>query len=1125
MLNKQTMLNSLKKYQQLCWYFFVFVWGLACTPPSDTLFDALPASKTGIAFKNILRETEDFNVLNYGYFYNGGGVAIGDLNNDGLPDIYFTGNLVASRLYLNQGDMEFKETAQSSGVDAAGLWNTGVTLADVNGDGWLDIYVCRSAAAHPMRRENLFFLNQGTKEPGGIPTFLEMGALMGINDQGYSTQAAFWDYDRDGDLDLYVMNHSVQEYAGFGQVLRQKKQQQNAFYGDRLYRNELNPAPDLPPGGFTDVTKEAGILTNVLGFGLGLAIEDFNQDHWPDLYISNDYNEQDYLYINQQDGTFQEQLNRYVDHTSLFSMGSDVGDVNNDGLPDLLTLDMLPADNYRLKMTSGPDNYVKYQRLVEEGFYHQTMRNMLQVHNGQTFVEMGQLSGISNTDWSWAALFADFDLDGWQDLFITNGYESDYTNMDFLAYATDQKQQSDKTGKNVEIAALLAEIPGIQVPNYLYQNQRNLTFQDKSQAWGIDESLLSSGAAYGDLDLDGDLDLVVNNVNETASIYRNQTERLHPQHYLSVRLQGKSYNTQGVGAKVCVYTGEKMQCRTQIPTRGFQSAVEPILHFGLGSDSLIERLTVLWPDGTEQVLTDVAANQNLILKQGNSLPEGTPDAPVKSLFSALPAIAEMVHQENPYLDFKREPLLPQFLSTQGPKMAVGDLNGDGNPDLILGGAKGQSTQCFRGDAQGEFVSWPQPTLQKDARFEDIGLVLFDADGDKDLDLYVVSGGHEGVAGEMLSQDRLYFNDGNGNLQAKANHLPVLMANGSCVIGMDFDEDGDQDLFVGGRSVPGQYPQAPRSFLLENDGTGHFTDVTETKAPALLEYGMITDGVFLPRTSVQQPTLMLVGEWVPISAFVWENGQFQRQANTLVGTEGWWNCIKAGDFDGDGDQDMIVGNLGLNSQIKASSNEPMQIYVKDFDQNGQIDPVITYYLGGKSYPMLSRDDLIQQLPALKRKYVHYRDYADQTIGDIFSPDELKDADILTVNTLQSVYLENAGQGNWTIHPLPLAAQVAPVYAIGIADVDEDGKLDAILTGNLYGTRVKFGRYDANHGVVLKGDGRGGFKVVNARKSGLSIRAEIRDLQWLFPKQGPPQLLFGQNNGPVLRYQWNKGGLLP
>ena len=1092
----------MKKKGNICKVLIIVLIFSSCTSSPNSLFTLMSSSKTGINFKNLLGETEEFNILNYSYLYNGGGVAIGDINNDGLADIYFTGNMVGSRLYLNKGELEFEEIAKSAGVFAAGLWNTGTTMADVNGDGFLDIYVSRSAAQSPEKRRNQLFINNGDL------TFTEMGKTYGVDDSGYSTQGAFFDYDNDGDLDLYVMNHSSQDYAGLGRISKHHKKQKNPAYSDKLLRNDN--------GKFIDVSDQAGLISNILGFGLGIGISDLNNDNWLDIYISNDYNEQDYLYLNNGDGTFSESLEQYIGHISLYSMGSDIADINNDGFTDIMTLDMLPEGNQRIKMVSGPDNYEKLINMEKNDFYHQTMRNMLQLNRGgEYFSEIGQFSGISNTDWSWASLFTDLDNDGFKDLFITNGYRKDYTNMDFMNYVVQEKLNESKTKQKIILTELIDEMPSTVEENYTYRNNGDLTFSKMNNEWGLDQKTLSNGAAYADLDNDGDMDLVVNNIDEKAYVYRNNSEKLNQNKYLSVSFKGEGKNKFGLGAKVIIKLEDKTITQEMLNTRGYQSSVDFNLVFGLGKAEKIQELKVIWPNFKVQVLKDLTPNQSIVLKQIEA------DISFKKESKSAPLLFEEIidenisvnkHTENSYNDFKRQVMLPYKLSTLGPKTALGDVNNDGLEDFFIGGAKGTPGNLFFQKKSNKFVKSLQKVFELDQDSEDIDAHFFDADGDGDQDLYVVSGGNEFKETDALLQDRLYINKGKGNFVKSSGQLPQIISSGSCVKSADYDNDGDLDLFVGGRLIPNQYPYSPKSYLLENDGKGYFIDVTSQKAAQLEKVGMVTDATWTDFNSDGFPDLILVGEWMPITFFENKNGKLINSSKDkgLNDSEGWWNSIASADFDQDGDLDFIAGNFGLNSQLKSSIKHPVSIYAKDFDQNGSVDPILCCYYGGKNYPTFSKDDIQQQLSMLKNRFVRYSEYADLTIDQIFTPKELVDSKILLAKNFETSYIENLGNNQFRITPLPIETQLAPIFGITTGDFNGDGNVDVVMGGNFKGSRVKYGHYDALKGICLLGNGKGNFEFIDIDKSGLKVNGEIRDIDSYVNYKGEKTLLFSRNN---------------
>lgn len=1092
----------------------IFVFLLqSCKKEVETkMFSLLESNDTGIKFKNLIEESEEFNVLEYGYLYNGGGVAIGDLNNDGLPDIYFTGNMVGSRLYINKGDFEFDEIAKNAGVFASGLWNTGTTMADVNADGYLDIYVCRSAAKSADRRKNLLFINNGDL------TFTEKAAEYGIDDSGYSTQGSFFDYDKDGDLDLYVLNHSIQDYAGFGKVTPKLKNKKNISFSDKLYKNEN--------GRFVDVSTDAGLISNVLGFGLGIAISDVNNDNWLDIYVSNDYNEQDYLYINNQDGTFSESLEKYIEHVSLFSMGSDIADINNDGYTDIMTLDMLPEGNNRQKTVSGSDNYNKHSLLEKYGFYNQSMRNMLQLNNqGQHFSEIGQFSGVSNTDWSWTALFADLDNDSYKDLFITNGYKRDYTNMDFINYLVQEKLNENVGGERIVVSELLKDAPSTVIENYAYQNNGDLTFSKMNSDWGLDQKSLSNAAAYADLDNDGDLDLVVNNIDKEAFVYKNNASAINDNHYLKIKFKGEKQNTFGIGARVEININNQVLIQEMIPARGYQSSVDHNLLFGLGNQDTIQRLKVIWPDSKVQILKDLHVNRTIVLKQNEAKHVlDSVQEEIRSYFheKTSDSLFQFVHKENDFVDFNREHLLPHKLSTQGPKIAKGDVNKDGLEDIFIGGAKGSVGELFLQTKSGTFKATHQNTFDEHILSEDVGALFLDVDNDNDLDLYIVSGGNDYEYDAPELQDRLYLNDGKGNFYNALKSIPKMLTSGSCVNSGDMDNDGDLDLFIGGRVIPGKYPTIPRSYILENDGKGNFTDVTTTINTSLEYPGMVTDAIWSDFNGDNKPDLIIVGEWMGIRIFTNDDGKLIEISETCgtENTEGWWNKIESADFDNDGDMDYVLGNLGTNSQLKASLSEPVTMYAKDFDVNGSIDPIMCAYVMGESYPVNPKDDIVKQLNFLKSKYPNYSDYANKKIQDILTEEQLNGAQVLKVNNFNSSYLENLGNNEFKLSVLPNVVQFSPIYGILTHDFNHDGNQDLIMGGNFFGSRVKYGRYDANKGTYLLGDGKGNFNPVKNIESGLNVSGEVRDIIKIKLADERELILFAKNNANVQTYTINK-----
>lgn len=1064
------------KFACLLWLLFP-VYG-----KSQTLFTQVPSAESGIHFQNNIVESATRNVLAYEYFYNGGGVAVGDLNNDGLPDIVFTSNTGEPQVYLNKGHFVFEDISKKSKIRAGG-WKTGVTMADVNGDGWLDVYICRSGNGDPDSRSNLLFINQRNG------TFKEMGAQYGIDDKGNSTQAVFFDYDNDGNLDLFLLNHSIKRMKNFD--VKYMKSARDSVAGDKLYHNDGN-------GHFTDVSEQAGIIGNPICFGLGVAVADFNGDGWPDLYVTNDYDEDDYLYINQKNGRFKESLTAFLGHTSKFSMGCDVGDVNNDGLSDLLTLDMLPEDNRRQKLLKGPDGYDHFQALLNSGYYYQYMRNMLhlatRVDNKIQYCEIGQLAGVSNTDWSWSALFGDFDLDGWQDLFITNGYMRDYTNMDFLKYtAPEEIRKYLLQGQKPDMYEMVKKMPSSQVKSYLFRNTGHLSFENVTQKWGMGLPSLSNGAAYGDFDNDGDWDLVVNNINQPAFIWQNHAEDLK-NNYLKIRCTGEKKNTFGIGAKVIVSAEDGFRQIQQLElTHGFQSSSEPCLIFGLGKRQSVN-VDILWPDGKEQIITGQPVNRTIILDQKNAAAggglmgrdeDGARDAAYHPLFKEVPADSQRFrHMEDDYNDFKREPLLPHQYSKMGPALAVGDVNGDGKDDFFVGGGKGQPGAIYINEGDGRFTKKSIPVLEANQGFEGVQAIFADLDHDGAPDLYVVSGGNEADF-----QDHIYWNDGKGNFSEKPDMLPPTESSGGAVVVLDPDGDGEPVIFRGGQVSTGSYPEAPRSYLFKREH-GVFRDIT----PEFMKHiGMVNSAIAADINRDGVMDLILAGEFMPVTILYGSRQPpYFSVANELQipHSSGWWNCLKATDIDGDGNLDIVAGNEGLNGQMKPTATEPVSIDAADIDNNGSLDAILSYYIQGKSYPVASRDELLDQVPSLKTRFPTYAAYADATVKDIFTPGQLAKAIHLEAEEFRSGIFRNGGDGSFHFEPLTPEAQAFPIRDILVDDIDHDGSKDLVLVGNNYATRAEWGREDGGKGLLLVQQKGGIFSV--APNTGLRADKDARKI---------------------------------
>jgi hypothetical protein len=1065
--------------------------------PVSPLFRLMKPEETGIQFQNTLPENDQFNILVYEYYYNGGGVAIGDVNNDGLADIFFSANLVSNRLYLNQGNLKFQEVTQATGIVSRPGWKTGVTMVDINQDGFLDIYICRSGNVPDSMRANELFINLGNGK------FSEKASEYGLDDRGYSTHAAFFDYDRDGDLDMYLLNHANNPDFNIGSVSAVKKQR-HPLFGDKLYRNDN--------GKFKDVSAAAGIKGNPAGFGLSVSISDLNDDGWPDIFIANDYIEQDYLYLNNQDGTFTDQLENLLAHTSHFSMGSDIADINNDAKPDLMVLDMLPEDNYGQKILKGPDNYDRYQQQVDFGFYHQQMRNTLQLNMGNgRFSEIGQLAGISNTDWSWSALFADFDNDGKKDLHVTNGYVRASTHLDFIKYVYPQmREEAAKGNRKLVDGEVSKQIPTIQASNYIFKNNGNLTFSDQTKAWGLQRKSYSNGAAYGDLDNDGDLDLVVNNINGPAFIYQNQLESQSSNHYLRIRLIGEAGNNQmAVGAKVMLEAGGTSQYQELQVSRGFQSSVEPILHFGLGNQVEVDKLTIYWPDGERQIIGNIPADKSIRIEKSGTetVPEMAENAPLFVEVKNIPGL-NFQHKTSQLVDFKKEPLIPKMASRMGPSLVSGDINGDGRADIVIGGGENQPSYAFIQRAGGGFLSRKMPD---NPAVQVNQVLLLDVEGDGDLDVYLASGGNQYDISHERYQDLILINDGSGRFRA-GNPLPKeTRINSGAVAAADMDGDGDLDLMVGEKVTPGNYPLSQGGILMRND-RGTFTNVTNAWAPELGTVGMVNDAVWKDLNQDQKPDLIIAGEWEPIRIFLNQGDRLtlQKEIPGLEKSHGWWNRILVEDIDGDGDLDLVGGNLGLNSQLRVSEKEPASILMNDFDQNGSLDPIISCYIQGKSYPIATRDELLSQLNFLKKRYQTYDSYARATTADLFSEEELQNASRKYVYTFASSWFENTGNLQFEAHQLPIEAQFAPVNAILFEDFDGDGAKDLLLSGNFFPFRSETGRFDAGTGIFLKGNGRGDFTPLISPKTGFYAAGDVRDMCFLSDYDSAGLVVVGRND---------------
>lgn len=1082
----------------------------ACEQKTPTLFENIPSDKSGIEFRNDLAFDSQFNIYTYRNFYNGGGVAAGDINNDGLVDLYFTSNQNTNKLYLNKGNFQFEDITTTAGVGGTRAWSTGVSMADVNGDGFLDIYVCNSGDIKNDNKQNELFINNGDL------TFTERAEEYGLDDRGYSTHAAFFDYDKDGDLDVYLLNNSYQAIGSFN-LMQNIRHERDSVGGDKLFRNDGNR--------FTDVSVEAGIYGSVIGFGLGVTVGDVNNDTWQDIFVSNDFFERDYLYINNQDGTFHEVLPEQMASISAASMGADMADINNDGWLDIFVTDMLPEDDTRLKQVTTFENWDKLQYNVKNGYHYQFNRNMLHLNNGNgTFSEIGRLCGVDATDWSWGALMFDMDNDGRKDIFVANGIYQDITDLDYLSFIVDENTvKRIISKKGVDYKALIDPIPVNPIPNYAFQNLGDLKFTNKANEWGLGEPIHSNGSVYADLDNDGALDLIVNNVNQYASVYRNRSRELLPEnHFLRFVLLGNELNRQAVGARIEVKAGAERYVIEQMPTRGFQSSVDPVISLGLGKHTIADEIKIIWPNQMITILNNQPTNQTITIRQEDA------ESKWQSIEEKSTAITEKVdsknvvegfYAENEFVDFDRDRLLFSMFSTQGPCLAKADVNNDGLHDFYMGGSRGYPGELFIQSNKGSFEKKKVAIFESDKNSEDIRASFFDADNDGDQDLFVLSGGYEFSFAAPELENRLYLNNGKGDF-VRANQ-PALGASkdihGALAIA-DFNKDGAFDIFIGGRIKPFNYGIASSGFLFQNMGDGNFIDVTKQVAPELSEIGMITDAAWVDIDKDSDLDLILAGDWMTLEIFENKEGNFKRTSDQwgTVSYTGWWNRILPVDIDQDGDLDIVAGNHGKNSRFRATEESPVVMYVNDFDNNGSIEHVYGKQVNGEVIPYVLRHDLVAQLPGLKKKYLKYKDYNNQKLTDIFSSEQLQSSKVLEVRYLSSGVFIN-DKGKLRFQEFPIEAQFSPVYSILSSDLNGDGYHDLILGGNFYESRPQTGRYDASYGLILISDGKGNFKPINARGSGLSIKGAVRDM--ILVEGNPTHLLIGVNKDSLKVYTLN------